>query len=95
MLKTDPRYEAYVSILKAHLIPAMGCTEPIAIAYAAAVARRALGELPEKVQVLVSGNIIKNAKSVTVPNTAGRKEQAIFRRSSSKSSPSDEVRSPH
>ena len=73
MLKTDPRYGAYVSILKAHLIPAMGCTEPIAIAYAAAVARRALGELPEETQVLVSGNIIKNAKSVTVPNTAGRK----------------------
>ncbi len=73
MLKTDPRYEAYVSILKAHLIPAMGCTEPIAIAYAAAVARRALGMVPERTQVLVSGNIIKNAKSVTVPNTAGRK----------------------
>ena len=73
MLKTDPRYGAYVSILKAHLIPAMGCTEPIAIAYAAAVARRALGVTPERVQVLVSGNIIKNAKSVTVPNTAGRK----------------------
>ena len=73
MLKTDPRYGAYVSILKAHLIPAMGCTEPIAIAYAAAVAARALGEVPEKAQVLVSGNIIKNAKSVTVPNTAGRK----------------------
>jgi len=73
MLKGDPRYDAYVSILRAHLIPAMGCTEPIAIAYAAAVARRALGELPERVQVLVSGNIIKNAKSVTVPNTAGRK----------------------
>ena len=73
MLKTDPRYEAYAAILCAHLIPAMGCTEPISIAYAAAVARRALGCAPEKAQVLVSGNIIKNAKSVTVPNTAGRK----------------------
>ena len=73
MLKTDPRYAAYASILRAHLIPAMGCTEPIAIAYAAAVAARALGETPEKAQVLVSGNIIKNAKAVTVPNTAGRK----------------------
>ncbi len=73
MLKSDPRYSAYVAILKNQLIPAMGCTEPIAIAYAAAVARRALDEEPEKVQVLVSGNIIKNAKSVTVPNTDGRK----------------------
>ena len=73
MLKSDPRYNAYAAILRAHLIPAMGCTEPIAIAYAAAVAARALGEKPEKAQVLVSGNIIKNAKSVTVPNTAGRK----------------------
>jgi len=73
VLKSDPKYAAYVSILRAHLIPAMGCTEPIAIAYAAAVARRALGMVPERTQVLVSGNIIKNAKSVTVPNTAGRK----------------------
>ena len=73
MQKSDPRYAAYVSILKKHLIPAMGCTEPIAIAYAAAAARHALGELPERAQVLVSGNIIKNAKSVTVPNTSGRK----------------------
>lgn len=73
MLKSDPRYEAYVTILRSHLIPAMGCTEPVSIAYAASVARRALGVLPERVQALVSGSIIKNAKSVTVPNTAGRK----------------------
>ena len=73
MLKSDPRYSAYVAILKNQLIPAMGCTEPIAIAYAAAVARRALDTEPQRVQVLVSGNIIKNAKSVTVPNTDGRK----------------------
>ena len=73
MQKTDPRYPAYVEILKNHLQPAMGCTEPIAIAYAAAVARRALGCLPEGARVCVSGNIIKNAKSVTVPNTGGRK----------------------
>lgn len=73
MQKTDPRYSAYVAVLKNHLRPAMGCTEPIAIAYASAVARRALGTLPERVTVLVSGNIIKNAKAVTVPNTGGKK----------------------
>ena len=73
MQKTDPRYSAYAAILKSHLRPAMGCTEPIAIAYAAAVARRALDRLPEKAQVWVSGNIIKNAMAVTVPNTDGRK----------------------
>jgi len=73
MQKTDPKYTAYVEVLKNHLRPAMGCTEPIAIAYAAAVARRALGCMPEKAEVLVSGNIIKNAKAVTVPNTGGRK----------------------
>ena len=73
MNKNDPRYGAYVEILKNQLRPAMGCTEPIAIAYAAAVARRALGAVPERARVLVSGNIIKNAKSVTVPNTGGKK----------------------
>ena len=73
MQKTDPRYTAYADILKKHLRPAMGCTEPIAIAYAAAVARKALGCLPEKVHVWTSGNIIKNAMAVTVPNTDGRK----------------------
>ena len=66
-------YKSYLEILANHLKPAMGCTEPIAIAYAAAVARQALGCLPEKAKVLVSGNIIKNAKAVTVPNTNGRK----------------------
>jgi len=73
MQKTDPRYSAYAAILKKHLRPAMGCTEPIAIAYASAVARTALGCLPEKAHVWVSGNIIKNAMAVTVPNTDGRK----------------------
>lgn len=73
MQKMDPRYAAYVAILKSHLRPAMGCTEPIAIAYAAAVARQALGCLPQRVHVWVSGNIIKNAMAVTVPNTDGRK----------------------
>lgn len=73
MDKLDPRYDAYVKVLKAHLRPAMGCTEPIAIAYAAAVSRQALGCLPERALVEVSGNILKNAKAVTVPNTNGRK----------------------
>lgn len=73
MQKTDPRYAAYVEVLKNHLKPAMGCTEPIAIAYASAVVRKALGRLPEKAIVRVSGNIIKNAKAVTVPHTGGRK----------------------
>ncbi len=73
MQKNDPRYAAYVQVLHSHLRPAMGCTEPIAIAYAAAIARKALGCLPERARVLVSGNIIKNAMAVTVPNTGGRK----------------------
>ena len=66
---SDPRYQAYVEILKEELIPAMGCTEPIALAYAAAKAREVLGVLPESVQLQVSGSIIKNVKSVIVPNT--------------------------
>ena len=64
-------YNAYVSILKEELLPAMGCTEPIAVAYAAAVAARELGAVPETVEIIVSGNIIKNVKSVVVPNTGG------------------------
>ena len=69
MDRSDPRYHAYVQILKEELIPAMGCTEPIALAYAGAVARRTLGELPDRVTVQASGSIIKNVKSVIVPNT--------------------------
>ena len=57
-------YRTYVQILKDELVPAMGCTEPIAIAYAGAVARKTLGALPERVEVAVSRNIIKNVKSV-------------------------------
>ena len=69
MKKTDPRYQAYIQILKEELIPAMGCTEPIALAYAGAVAHKTLGEMPDKVTVQASGSIIKNVKSVIVPNT--------------------------
>ena len=65
--------KAYAEILKEELVPAMGCTEPIAVAYAGALARRTLGALPERVELTVSGNIIKNVKSVIVPHTGGRK----------------------
>ena len=64
-------YRAYVKILKEELVPAMGCTEPIAVAYAGALARRTLGTLPQSVDVQVSANIIKNVKSVVVPHTGG------------------------
>lgn len=64
-------YSAYLSILKSELVPAMGCTEPIAIALAAAVAKRHLEGEVISVEAAVSGNIIKNVKSVKVPNTGG------------------------
>ncbi|MDE6585460.1 MAG: L-serine ammonia-lyase, iron-sulfur-dependent, subunit alpha [Clostridia bacterium] len=64
-------YKGYVNILKEELLPAMGCTEPISVAYAAALARETLGCLPERVEIAVSGNILKNVKSVVVPNTGG------------------------
>ncbi|MBR2860361.1 MAG: serine dehydratase subunit alpha family protein [Clostridia bacterium] len=64
-------YDAFVRILKKELVPAMGCTEPIAVAYAAAVAAKELGTLPTDVDICVSANIIKNVKSVVVPNTGG------------------------
>ena len=69
MQKNDIKYQAYVQILREELIPAMGCTEPIALAYAAAVARDTLGAIPERIEVCASGSIIKNVKSVIVPNT--------------------------
>ena len=69
MDKQSRTYQAYVQILKEELIPAMGCTEPIAIAYAAAKLHQVLGAAPEKVLAEVSGNILKNVKSVVVPNT--------------------------
>ena len=68
---TQDCYDNYSRILRSELIPAMGCTEPIAIALAAAKAREVLGCLPEKIVARCSGNIIKNVKSVTVPNSGG------------------------
>ena len=73
MQKTDPRYQHFVKILREELVPAMGCTEPIALAYGAAKAREVLGCMPERVLIEASGNIIKNVKSVVVPNTGGLK----------------------
>lgn len=73
MNRTDTAYQTYIEILKRELVPAMGCTEPIALAYCAALAKELLGEMPERVEVLASGNIIKNVKSVVVPNTGGRR----------------------
>lgn len=66
-------YDTFIEILKEELVPAFGCTEPIAIAYCAAKARDLLGALPEQVVIEASGNIIKNVKSVIVPNTGGLK----------------------
>lgn len=66
-------YDDFLNILKEELLPAMGCTEPIAIAYAAALAKNTLGQLPERLEITVSGNILKNVKSVIVPCTGGLK----------------------
>ena len=73
MERNDALYQAYCAILREELVPATGCTEPIALAYCAAKARHALGRTPDRVRAEVSGNIIKNVKSVTVPNTGGQK----------------------
>ena len=67
----------YTAILREELVPAMGCTEPIAIAYAAAKAKELLGEEPRHITVDCSGNIIKNVKGVTVPNSGGQKGIAV------------------
>lgn len=67
------RYNAYLELLRAELIPALGCTEPIAIAYAAAQAAALLGTVPEGLALRLSGNIIKNVQGVTVPNSDGLK----------------------
>lgn len=66
-------YDNHIHILKAELVNALGCTEPIAIAYCAAVTRRALGTMPDCIEIHCSGNMIKNVKSVTVPNSQGMK----------------------
>jgi len=71
MMQSNDIYQAYLQILREELIPAMGCTEPIAIAYGASYARDLLGELPDSMEIEVSGNLIKNVKSVVVPNTGG------------------------
>ena len=71
MERGDQLYRQFVAILEEELRPAMGCTEPIALAYAGARCRDLLGREPERIDVAVSGNIIKNVKSVVVPNTGG------------------------
>ena len=73
MERNSEKYCTYLQILRKELIPAMGCTEPIAVAYCAAIAGKTLGCLPERVEIEASGNIIKNVKSVIVPNTDGRR----------------------
>lgn len=71
MKLSEKIHEAYIRILERELVPAMGCTEPIAIAYCGAMARSVLGEMPETIEIWASGNIIKNVKSVIVPHTGG------------------------
>ena len=71
VILSDDLHQAYGAILREELIPAMGCTEPIALAYAAAILRDVLGEMPSCLHAQVSGNIIKNVKSVVVPATGG------------------------
>ncbi len=71
MKLTDKKHGAYLAILHEELVPAMGCTEPIAVAYAAAKAAAVLGSQPDRVMIQASDNIIKNVKSVVVPNTGG------------------------
>ena len=73
MKRKDHEFETILQILKEELIPAMGCTEPIAVAYAAASARDALGKMPDRVEAKISSSIIKNVKSVIVPNTSNLK----------------------
>lgn len=71
MERTSKIYREYVEILRRELVPAMGCTEPIAVAFCAAKAREVLGNIPKSVRIQASGNIIKNVKSVIVPHTNG------------------------
>ncbi len=72
MLTID-KYQGYLATLRSELIPALGCTEPIAVAYAAAKAREVLGTRPERAELWCSGNIVKNVKGVVVPNTGNLK----------------------
>ena len=73
MDRSDIVYQTYVGIRRRELVCAMGCTEPIALAYCAATARSVLGAVPDRITVEASGNIIKNVKSVVVPHTGGRR----------------------
>ena len=73
MERNSVTYQTYLQILNEELMPAMGCTEPIAVAYCAAKARQVLSKVPDRVVVEASGNVIKNVKSVVVPNTGGRR----------------------
>ena len=77
MERSSHLYQTYVEILKRELVCAQGCTEPIAIAYCAAVARATLGAIPERIDIEASGNIIKNVKSVVVPGTNGGRGIAV------------------
>lgn len=70
---TKEKYEAYLALLRSELVLALGCTEPIAVAYAAAVAARTLSVRPERIELWCSGNIVKNVKGVVVPNTGNLK----------------------
>ena len=71
MEKASILYTTYLEIMRRELVPAMGCTEPIAVAFCAAKAREVLGQMPDSVHIQASGNIIKNVKSVIVPHTGG------------------------
>ena len=77
MDRSSKQYQTYVEILRRELVCAMGCTEPIAVAYCAAKARAVLGAEPERIDVEASGNVIKNVKSVVVPNTGGGRGLAV------------------
>ena len=84
MQPTDQHYQSYVQVLREELVPAMGCTEPIAVAYGAAKAREVLGSLPDRVLVEASGNIIKTSKVWWSPTPAAstaskpRRRQALW-----------------
>lgn len=70
MERSDVKYSQYLQILREELLPAMGCTEPIAMAYAAAKARQTLGAMPDKIDIVISGNIIKTLRALSFPTQA-------------------------